>query len=174
MKNKLLHLDATFKAADSDDGSIKITGYASTNDKDRAGDVIVSEAWTKGGLEDYKKNPILLFNHDYSKPIGRATALSVNEKGLSIEATISKAAGDVVELVKDQVLSAFSVGFMIKDADYDSKTDIFVIKEAELYEISVVSVPCNQDATFSLAKAFDSEDDFTEFKKEFVPNRRKN
>ena len=168
VKNKLLHVDASFKSAENEDGSIKITGYASTNDKDRAGDVIVADAWSKGGLVDYKKNPIILFNHNYDQPIGRATALSVNDKGLSMEATISSAAGDVLQLIKDKVLGAFSVGFMIKDANYDSKTDIFVIKEAELYEVSVVSVPCNQDATFSLAKAFDSEEDFNDYKKDFI------
>ncbi len=167
MKNKLLHLNASFKATTTEDEGLKITGYASTNDKDRAGDVIVPEAWQGEGIENFKKNPIILFNHDYSKPIGRATALSINDKGLSIEATISKAAGDVLGLIKDNVLSAFSVGFMIKDADYNSTTDIFVIKEAELYEVSVVSVPCNQDATFSLAKAFDSSEDYETYKKTF-------
>ena len=27
------------------------------------------------GLENYKTNPIVLFNHDYNKPIGRATSI---------------------------------------------------------------------------------------------------
>ena len=171
LSNKVLHLDTTFKAqaTEEDNGTVKIVGYASTNDLDRAGDVILPEAWTTSkGLDNFKKNPIILFNHNYDKPIGRATAVSVTDKGLSIEATISKAAGEVVELIKDGVLNAFSVGFMIKDANYDSASDIFVIKDAELYETSVVSVPCNQDATFSLAKAFDSEDDFNDYKKEFI------
>jgi len=167
MKNKLLHLNASFKAKETEDEKLKITGYASTNDKDRAGDIIVPEAWKGEGIENFKKNPIILFNHDYSKPIGRATAVSINDKGLSIEAEISKSAGDVAGLIKDGVLGAFSVGFMIKDADYDSTTDIFVIKEAELYEVSVVSVPCNQDAIFSLAKAFESTEDYEEYKKTF-------
>ena len=35
-----------------------------------------------------------------------------------------------------------------------------MIKDAELFEVSVVSVPCNQAATFSLAKSFDSEDEY--------------
>lgn len=173
MENKLLHIDASFKSAENDDGSIKITGYASTNDKDRAGDVIAADAWSKGGLVDYKKNPIILFNHNYNEPVGQATAVSVTDKGLSLEATVSSAAGKVLQLVKDGVLRAFSVGFMIKDADYDSKTDIFVIKEAELYEVSIVSVPCNQDATFSLAKAFDTEEAFNDYKKNFIKEEPK-
>ena len=43
-----------------------------------------------------------------------------------------------------------------------------MIKDAELFEVSVVSVPCNQAATFSLAKSFDSTEEYEEFKKTFT------
>ena len=167
--NKIFHYTSTFKSlGEQDDGSIDIKGSASTNGLDRAGDIIEADAWTKGGLENFKNNPIILFNHDYNKPIGRATGLEVNDKGLDISAKISKAAGDVKDLIKDGVLGAFSVGFRVKDADYMTETDGYKIKDAELFEVSVVSVPCNQGATFSLAKSFDNMDDYEEFKKNFV------
>ena len=121
----------------------------------------------KGGLKNFEKNPIILFNHDYNRPIGRATGIKAGPNGLELEAKISKAAKDVVELVKDGVLGAFSVGFRVKDADYLEETDGLKIKDAELFEVSVVSVPCNQAATFSLAKSFDSEQDYEDFKKTF-------
>ena len=41
------------------------------------------------------------------------------------------------------------------------------ITDVELLEISIVSVPCNQDSLFSIRKGFDSEDDYTKFVKEF-------
>ena len=167
--NKIFHYTSTFKAlGEGEDGSIDIKGSASTNGLDRAGDIIESDAWTKGGLENFKNNPIILFNHNYDKPIGRATGLEVNDKGLDISAKISKAAGDVTQLIKDGVLGAFSVGFRVKDADYMTETDGYKIKDAELFEVSVVSVPCNQGATFSLAKSFDNMEDYEEFKKTFV------
>ena len=167
--NKIFHYTSTFKSlGEQDDGSIDIKGSASTNGLDRAGDIIEADAWTKGGLENFKNNPIILFNHDYNKPIGRATGLEVNDKGLDISAKISKAAGDVKDLIKDGVLGAFSVGFRVKDADYMTETDGYKIKDAELFEVSVVSVPCNQGATFSVAKSFDNMDDYEEFKKNFV------
>jgi len=56
---------------------------------------------------------------------------------------------------------------MVKDADYDSATDIFVIKDLELHEISVVSIPANADSTFSVSKAFEDGDELIEFKKQF-------
>ena len=165
---KIFNLTSTFKSHTEDDGSVMIRGMASTHDFDRAGDSISVDAWTKGGLKNFEKNPIILFNHDYNRPIGRATGLKTTENGLELTAKISKAAKDVTELVKDGVLGAFSVGFRVKDADYLEETDGLKIKDAELFEVSVVSVPCNQSATFSLAKSFDSMAEYEEFKKTFT------
>ena len=169
MSNKIFHWTNTFKTlGETEDGGIDIKGSASTNALDRAGDIIEPDAWMKGGLENYKTNPILLFNHNYDKPIGRATGLEVSDSGLEISAKISKAAGDVKDLVKDGVLGAFSVGFRVKDADYMSETDGYKIKDAELFEVSVVSVPCNQGATFSVAKSFDNMDEYEKFRNNFI------
>ena len=166
---KIFNLTSTFKSHASEDGSVMIRGMASTSDFDRAGDSISGEAWAKGGLKNFEKNPIILFNHDYDRPIGRATGLKVTENGLELEAKISKSApANVCELVKEGILGAFSVGFRVKDADYITETDGLKIKDAELFEVSVVSVPCNQAATFSLAKSFDSIDEYEEFKKTFI------
>ena len=165
---KIFNLTSTFKSHTDEDGSVKIRGMASTADFDRAGDSVSADAWTKGGLDNFEKNPIILFNHDYNKPIGRATKVKATEDGLELTAKISKAAKDVVDLVKDGVLGAFSVGFRVKDADYLEETDGLRIKDAELLEVSVVSVPCNQSATFSLAKSFDSMDEYEDFKKTFT------
>lgn len=166
--NKIFNLTSVFKAQPSDDGSVKIRGYASTNDTDRAGDVIEKDAWLKGGLDNFKSNPILLFNHDYDTPIGKATALEVTEYGLKIEGMISKSAGKIAEMVKEGILGAFSVGFRIKDADNIEETDGLRIKDAELFEVSVVSVPANQSAIFSVAKSFDTDEEYADWKKQFV------
>ena len=167
--NKIFNLTSTFKALENDDGSVMIRGMASTADFDRAGDSISAEAWQKGGLKNFEKNPIILFNHDYDRPIGRATGIKAGPNGLELECKISKnAPGNVAELVKDGVLGAFSVGFRVKDADYLKETDGLMIKDAELFEVSVVSVPCNQSATFSLAKSFDSDEEYEAFKKTFT------
>jgi len=112
-----------------------------------------------------------LFNHDYNKPIGRATSMEVNNDGLELGAKISKSAGEIKDLIKDGVLGAFSVGFRVKDAVYNEETDGLEIKDAELFEVSVVSVPANQTAMFSLAKSFDSEKEYQEFKNLFKNNK---
>ena len=166
---KIFNLTSTFKfVEEADDGSVNIKGYASTNDTDRAGDVIEKEAWEKGGLDNYTNNPVILFNHDYNRPIGRATGLETDDRGLRIAANISNSAGDVTNLVKEGILRALSVGFRVKDADYIEETDGLKISDAELFEVSVVSVPANQAATFSVAKSFETQSEYDEWKKQFV------
>ena len=165
---KVFHITSTFKKSNlEEDGSITIKGLASTNALDRTGDIIDHNAWKEGGLDNYGENPIILFNHDYNRPIGRAKYCDVTQNGLELEAKISKSAGDIVDLIKDGVLGAFSVGFKVKDADYNKETDGFFIKSAELLEVSVVSIPANQTATFSIATSFDNDSDYEKFKSQF-------
>ncbi|CAB4175113.1 major_cap_HK97, phage major capsid protein, HK97 family [uncultured Caudovirales phage] len=171
MKNKVLYINSTFTkelptATDTID-SIYIEGYASTNDTDRSGDVVPASVW-QAGIKNYLKNPIILSQHDHDDPIGRMVEHKVDSTGLWIKARIS-AAAEVFSLVKDGVLTAFSVGFRVMDAEYNAVTELFVIKELELVEISVVSVPCNQNTLFSLSKAFPDADEYKNFKSQFAP-----
>ena len=167
--NKKFEINSLFDVVEKDNKSdtLTIRGYANTVSKDRSGDVIVKEAWTRGGMDDYLKNPIILAFHDYSRPVGTTVDYNVTDKGLEIVAEISTAAGEVYNLIKDGVLKTFSVGFSIKDADYEKEDDTFYIKDLSLYEISVVSVPANQDSVFSLAKSFDNVDEYNSFKKSY-------
>jgi HK97 family phage prohead protease len=146
---------------------VKIRGMASTTDVDRSGDIMEMSCWSHGGLKDYRTNPIILFNHNYDKPIGKATHIMPTDKGLEIEAQISKADPYIAKLVDDGILSTFSVGFRVKEADVNKETGGLYIKEAELYEISVVSVPANQAAKFEVVKCF-SPVEFESYKKGLV------
>lgn len=172
-KTKILYLDTVFskelqKTPEGALESIIIEGYASTNDIDRAGDVVSASVWELG-LENYLKNPIILAYHDYTKPVGRMIEHKFDSKGLWIKARISSAAEDnIFNLIKDEVMTAFSIGFRVKDAEYNQALDVFLIKEIELHEISVVPVPCNQNTLFSLSKAFETAEDYNSYKMLFA------
>lgn len=171
IKDKVLYLNSTFKkelpqAGDTVD-SIFIEGYASTNDVDRSGDVVSASVWEEG-IQDYLKNPVILAYHDHDEPAGRMVEHKIDDKGLWIKARIS-AAAEIFSLVKDGVLTAFSIGFRIVDAEYNAAAEVFIIKKVKLMEISVVSVPCNQNTLFSLSKAFDNATEFQSFKSQFAP-----
>ena len=170
-KSKVLFLNSSFIKSTATDGktaNITIEGYASTTDIDRQGDVVPVSVWEKG-IQNYLKNPVILAYHDHSEPVGRMVEHKIDAKGLWIKARISSAAS-VFDLVKDGVLTAFSIGFRIVDAEYNSAAELFVVKELELHEISVVSVPANQNTLFSLSKAFDTAEEFKSFKMQFAPD----
>ena len=171
-KSKVLFLNSSFIKSDTTDEkttSITIEGYASTDDIDRQGDIVPASVWKKG-IQNYLKNPVILAYHDHSEPVGRMVDHRVDSKGLWVKARISSAAGEVFDLVKDGILTAFSIGFRIVDAEYDAAKELFVVKELELHEISVVSVPANQNTLFSLSKAFDTAEEFKSFKMQFAPD----
>ena len=169
--NKTLYLNSAFETKSYKKGSksLKIAGYANTIAKDRAGDVVTAQAWAKG-VENYRRNPVLLYQHKHDNPIGRVDKITVDKKGIFVEAAVSEAAEKnhgVQTLIKDGALKSFSVGFRVKDGKYNSNDDTMMITDVELLEISVVSVPCNQDSLFSIRKSFDSEKDYKEFTKSF-------
>jgi HK97 family phage prohead protease/HK97 family phage major capsid protein len=161
--------DFVVKSVEKKAGGLQIAGYANTVTKDRVGDIIVPSAWTKG-IDNFKKNPILLYQHDPSKPIGRVTDCKVDKTGLFVEAFISDAAEEqfkIHTLIRDDVLKAFSVGFRVLDQKYDNSKEASMITDVELLEISVVTIPANQDSLFSLRKSFGSEEEYKEWVKSF-------
>src|SRR5690348_6616464 len=83
-----------------------------TQTTDRAGDIVVA---TGAQLDNYLKNPVVLFGHDSGAlPIGRCVALSVHA-GQGIEAewewAPTEAAQEVALLWDKGFLNATSIGF---------------------------------------------------------------
>lgn len=136
---------------------IDIEGYASTASKDRSSDIIDPSVWNKAStLANYNKNPIVLAYHDHKRPIGNTINLAVDSMGLRIKARIYQAADPTVfKMVAEGVLKAFSIGFRLHDLEYKAEVDAFYLTDIELHEVSIVSVPDNQDSLFSVAKSLD-------------------
>ena len=169
LMNKTFYLNSSFetKALSKKSKSLKIAGYANTTAKDRSNDVVTAEAWAKG-VDNYRKNPVLLYQHKHDNPIGRVENIRVDRKGIFVEAAVSEAAEKnhgVQTLIKDGALKSFSVGFRVKDGKYNRDDDSMLITDVELLEISVVSVPCNQESLFSIRKSFETDSEYEEFKK---------
>lgn len=145
-----------FKARE-DAQELLIEGWANKAVVDRTGDIITKDAWQ---LDNYSKNPIILFSHDKNQPIGRAIVTEAKDEGLFVKAKISKSdapeISKVRDLIKEGVLNAFSVGFDMKQSE-KTADGYNEIKAAELFEISVVAIPANQDSVFSLTKSYDYE-----------------
>lgn len=167
--SKHLELFGTFKAVNQteDEGKIFIEGYANTATKDRVGDLIPSSAWTDESIKNFMdRQPVMLFNHSYSDPIGAFSSVERQDKGLYVKGWIYKDWMHA-QKVADGVLRSFSVHFNTdwSNWDWSNEMDCYVCKKIDdIYEISIATIPANADSTFTVAKSLGA-DDFEKFKK---------
>ena len=136
--------------------SRSISFTISTNGKDRDGDVI-NGPWV---LDNYRKNPVVLWSHDYkSLPIGRCTSIGVVNGNLVATATfatedLNPLADQVYNLLVAGFLKATSVGFKpIDQPRYSADGTGLIFGACELMEYSVCTVPSNPDALRRAAKS---------------------
>lgn len=127
------------------------TAVASSEVEDRQGEVVRQSGWD---LKNFKKNPILLYMHDHTKPIGKATRVWLDKTGakplLKFKGYISDATEELKgykRLMEDGILNSFSVGFRPLEMDGNE------ITKSELFEISLVSVPANPEARLLAVKS---------------------
>lgn len=125
----------------------------SDSNVDRMGDVIEQDGWA---LENFRKSPIALFNHDRNQVIGKWADVAVRGGKLTGKLELAEpGTSDLVDtiraLVKQKILRAVSVGFkplksepLTKEADKNFGP--FRFKQTELLECSLVSIPANPNA----------------------------
>jgi len=138
------------------DKALIISGVANSGQADRWQEVMPEDCWK---LDNFKLNPIMLYNHDHGKPIGRVLKLTPTDKGLEFVAEIgvgsdfglTETQKEVRALIAQGVLNTLSVGFIAHDWAWEGKDgrDVMVYKSAELTEISVVTVPMDALATIT-------------------------
>ncbi len=143
-----------------DEKEMTLTASISTDTVDRMGEVL-----DPGGIElgNYRKNPVVLWAHDYSQPpIGKA--MWVRRDGNSIISKVQFAktafAQEIFQLYKDGIMKAFSVGFVPKDGrEGDGKKGPrYTYTKWELLEYSAVPVPANPDAiALAISKGMSKE-----------------
>jgi len=160
LERKMFRVDFGFTKSATPTGDLELKGYASTWVEDRDSEVVARDAFS-GTLDPYLKgNPILLWQHDQSKPIGSVRDARVDDNGLSVKAYIPKpdsSEPDWAHLayhkVKKGVVRTFSIGGVFHKQVQRGKR---LIKSVDLMEISVVSVPSNPRSIFECAvKSFD-------------------
>lgn len=129
--------------------AVEIEWYASTKDKDRVWDIVEPKAFEKA-IEWYMLNPIVLLQHKTDKPIWLVEETNIDDNWLFIKAKITENTDWVIDQIKNWVLRSFSIWYRVKDYDTDVRElsdwtyDMTnIIKDLELFEISVVSVPAN-------------------------------
>ena len=130
---------------------------------DRMRDVIMSTGWM---LDNFKKNPIALYNHNPNLPIGTWSDLSVKDGKLRGKLNLLKEGkigriDEIRALIDADILKAVSVGFAPMEHEPIAKGDPFAgskYTRQELVECSVVTVPANPNA-LRIAKSLNISDD---------------
>lgn len=143
----------------------RVKFVASDETEDRMGDIIRAKGWD---LEDFKRNPVLLWGHNSSEPPIGTVDIGIQGTKLIADATFATEdenpfAERIFKLVKSGIVRAVSVGFSPIEAKLRRDEDgnilgVEYMKQA-LHELSVVSVPANPNA-LALAKSlnFSSND----------------
>ncbi len=152
------------KCEGEDSGKIlKITGWANFSGDldneasifvDHSGDVIVPSGFD---LKTWNKNPQILWQHDRNYTIGKGLKAVKKKEGLEITAEIHEKAMEEEDFYKVEkgLVTMLSVGFRTLAGEYKevNKRNVFFITKALLYEVSVVSIPCNSESGFSIVKS---------------------
>lgn len=145
------------KAVSEGSGRRTFTGWATTPSADRSFDTI-------DPLGAIFKNPLpLLHQHDHDSPIGKVVFKTPTKKGIEFEAEIPVVEEegklrDRLELawaeVKLGLISAVSIGF--RPLKYSFLSDGGVdYQEIEIFELSIVTVPCNAEAVITSVKSLE-------------------
>jgi len=153
MKPKIKLYGAFEKAEKQPDGTIIVSGIASSEAIDGDGETIKAAAM-KAAIPDYMKFGAIREMH---KPIAAGVALKCDvgpDGRTTIEAKIVDPS--TVKKVEENVLKGFSIGGRVTERD---SADGSVITGIQLTEISLVDRPCNPEALVSLCKVDSDEDE---------------
>ena len=148
MKNALVHKHGKLTVKATTKNHVTISGYASVfGVVDNHNDIVVAGAFGKRPRRDIK----FLWQHDQAKPIGVVSSILEDEYGLYVECNINSTTvlgQEAISLIDQGAINGLSIGFVTKDAQYNDLGQR-EITAADLYEVSIVTFPANEDATIN-------------------------
>lgn len=134
----------------SDDG--KFAGYGSVfGVKDSYNDIVEKGAFA-ASLDRMSRDGEfvrMLWQHNWDEPIGVYPVLKEDDHGLYNEGELVmevQRAKEAHALMKRGALRGMSIGYVPKVSEVDKKSGITVLKEVDLWEISLVTFPANPAA----------------------------
>lgn len=151
--------DIKVEVKELSDEFVHLEGLASTfGTIDRTGDIIAKGAFANTLT---KRKPKFLNQHRMDQPIGVVDFIAEVEEGLIIKARMPKANSvvkDLFPLLQMGALSDFSIGFNVVDSDTTPDGNR-TIKEIDLWEVSIVTIPANEDAKITRVKKLEDKDE---------------
>lgn len=156
MQIKRLNIPLEIKSV-SDTGEFE--GYGSVfGVKDSYSDVVMPGAF-KDTLAEWNKKgrlPAMLWQHQMDEPIGIYTEMKEDEHGLYVKGRLliddDPLAKRAYAHLKAKSLGGLSIGFVLNEYEYDSQLGVFKLTEIDLWEVSLVTFPANDEARISDVK----------------------
>jgi len=156
--NKTLNFPFQLKAL-SDAGTF--AGYGSVfNLEDSYGDIVLPGAFADSLAAQKAANrlPAMLWQHRSAEPLGVYTAMDEDSLGLKVEGQLAMATvrgAEAYSLMKMGALSGLSIGYQVRDENYDRVTGINTLKKVDLWEVSLVTFPANDAARVQNVKSIE-------------------
>lgn len=133
-----------------------------TDSVDREKEVVLPDGID---LTSYRRNAVVLYSHNPEKPIGKSLWIKNSLNGIKSKTLYANRPDDykgdflpdlVFALVQQQILKGRSIGFIPVVIDSPTAEQIkarpdwrnanAIISKSELFEYSIVAIPCNEDA----------------------------
>ena len=160
----------TVKAVSEDKRIIR--GVATTPSPDRVGDIVEPMGVTF-------KNPLpLLWQHKHDKPVGTVKFRTPTEEGIEFEAelpvirepgVLKDRVDEAWQCVTAGLVTGVSIGFRPLEYSFLDEGGMRFTK-TEVYELSLVTIPANAEATLQLVKSLDAEHRATHGREVTVPS----
>jgi HK97 family phage prohead protease len=132
-------------------------GHASLFDEpDLGGDTVERGAFSAAIARRGAAGIRMLYQHDPAEPIGRWLEIREDERGLFVRGRLAQSvarAREVLELMRCGALDGLSIGFSTVRAHTEPGTGLRRIREADLWEISIVTFPMLPGARVESVKA---------------------
>lgn len=146
------------KATAEENNIFTFEGYASTfNNVDHGDDIVIRGAFSNS-LAKNSQVPIL-WQHQMSEVIGVSVQLYEDDKGLFIKGNLPKddtlVSGRIIPQMKVGSIKEMSIGFFTKNYDR-AKDGIRLLKEIDLFEVSLVTKAMNSQALVTGFKSFET------------------
>ncbi|RWP80621.1 MAG: HK97 family phage prohead protease [Mesorhizobium sp.] len=156
MSIKIRDFELSIKAV-KDDGFF--SGYGSVFGVLDSYNEVVAPGAFAATLTDRKarNRPVpILWQHRSDSPLGTYSKVEEDEKGLYVEGRLLTAdvakAREAHALMKAGAVTGLSIGFWLRESSYDEKTGVRTLTRVDLEEVSIVTMPANDDARIDAIK----------------------
>lgn len=133
----------------------RIDGYASTfGNPDEGNDIVAPGSFDQTLVERQRR--AFLHSHDMRMVLGRPKMLKPDKKGLFGQFHISKTTlgTDARQLAIDGAMDALSIGYAARDYEIVENGRYRLLKDLDLFEVSLVALPMNGQAEVTAVKDY--------------------